>query len=161
MSKEASEAARARSCWAMGDMDVLWAGAMSWWWAAGCVMGVVLWAAAVVVSAWLGTGGGVVLRAFGVVLFIAAPPPALSWDELFCLVMRLPGAALPFSCRLSWAFAGFLFPFATIGGGADGVRTPRADSTAGQDEPDWKMVAAGGVGGVVCRVMDGGGRGRT
>lgn len=67
---------------------------------------------------------------------------------LFCLEMRLPGAARPFSCRLSCA--AFLFDFATIdggaGAGAGGQTSPRRDSTAGQDEPDWKTESRCSVG---------------
>lgn len=83
---------------------------------------------------------------------------------LFCLSMRLPGAARPFSCRLSCAAV--LFDFATIdggaGAGASGQTSPRRDSTAGQDEPDWKTLSRCSVvavrAGMRRRVL-GGGRG--
>jgi hypothetical protein len=78
----------------------------------------------------------------------------LSCGLLFCLVIFLPGAARPFSCRLSCA--AFLFDFATIdgGAGASGQTSPWRDSTAAQDEPgleDVEPLLGGEVWGrVVC-----------
>ena len=73
--------------------------------------------------------------------------------------MRLPGAARPFSCRLSCAAV--LFDFATIdggaGAGASGQTSPRRDSTAAQDEPDWKTESRCSVG---CCEGEGGGEGK-
>jgi hypothetical protein len=72
---------------------------------------------------------------------------------LFCFVTFLPGAARPFSCRLSCA--AFLFDFATIdgGAGASGQTSPWRDSTAAQDEPgleDVEPLLGGGYVRVSC-----------
>lgn len=143
LSSEASEPARVRCpdpADAAAAMVLAWAldpGAGSWALAC-CVISVV--------STWLGSGGE------GSLGFPLAWP--LSCGMLFCFVIFLPGAARPFSCRLSCA--AFLFDFATIdgGAGASGQTSPWRDSTAAQDEPgleDVEPLLGGGVwGGVVC-----------
>jgi hypothetical protein len=121
-SSEASEAARARSSalHAAAETGTLDAGGGSC--ALKCVMESSTWLA----------GGGVGVRGFA-----GAVP--LSCEPLFCRVMRLPGAAFPFSDFLSCWFAALFFPFATIDGGtAASGRSPRSDSTAAQDEPEWE-----------------------